>query len=91
MSKDLTTRLAFIKQGENGMQVELVGEKGTLMSMVHSALMSNAELRTLLMPVVMGLMKDEEFLKLTMKDMLDALQKNMGLEDSNESDTLDTN
>ena len=92
MSKDLTTRLAFIKHGENGMQVEIVGEQSTLMSMFHSALMSNSELRSLIMPVVMSLTKDEDFLKLTMNDMLNTLKKKMGMDESNEeSDTLDTN
>jgi hypothetical protein len=92
MSKDLTTRLAFIKQGENGMQVEIVGEQSTLMSMFHSALMSNGELRNLILPVVMSLMKDEDFLKLSMNDMLNSLRKKMGMDEgSEEDDTLDIN
>jgi hypothetical protein len=67
-------RLCFIRQGENGMEVEIVGNANTLMSMLHSALMSHAELRRLIMPVVMNIMKDDKFIEVVMNDMLSALK-----------------
>jgi hypothetical protein len=54
--------------------------------------MSNGELRNLILPVVMSLMKDEDFLKLSMNDMLNSLRKKMGMDEgSEEDDTLDIN
>lgn len=69
-------RLCFIRQGENGMQIEIVGNAQTLMSMIHSGIMSHFELRRLLMPVMMKIMKDEEFIKLAMNDMLSSFSDN---------------
>jgi len=69
-----TDRLCFVRQGENGMQVEIVGSSDTLMSMVHSAIMSHAELRNILMPVFMAIMKDDEFMNIVMNDVLSKLK-----------------
>ena len=92
MSEDLTQRLCFIQRGEHGMQVEIVGEQQTLMSMFHSALMSNAELRQLLMPVMMRLMKDDDFIKLGIDDMMNTLKRRITGDDSDKDEnTLDTN
>jgi hypothetical protein len=67
-------RLCFIRQGENGMQVEIVGNANILMSMLHSALMSHVELRRMMMPVFMNIMKDDKFMEIVMNDMLSALK-----------------
>ena len=57
------------------MEVQVVGDGNTLMNMVHSSLMSHLEIRKILMPVIMKLLKDDEFLKVTMNDMLSSLKE----------------
>ena len=79
-------RLCFLKEGENGMQVQIVGEAGTLMTMVQSAILSHVELRKLFMPVMMNLMKSEEFMAVCMQDMLSSMG---GMKDD-EDEILDT-
>lgn len=82
-----TERLAFIRQGENGMQVEIVGSPKILMSMLHSAILSHIEVRRLMMPLFMAIMKDDKFMEVAMDDMLSAMK---GEEEDNE-DIVDTN
>lgn len=76
-------RLCFIRQGDNGMQVEIVGNGHTLMSMVHSALMTHAEIRKLLIPVFTELMKDEKFLLNALGDALSSI-------DDDDEEIIDT-
>lgn len=75
MSEQEETRLCFIQRGDSQMEVQVIGDGNTLMSMLHSSLMSHLEIRKILMPVVMKLLKDEEFLKVTMNDMLSSLKE----------------
>ena len=81
-------RLCFIRQGSNGMQVEIVGSADTLMSMVHSAIMSHYELRRLLMPVIMKIIKDDKFIEIAMNDMLSHLSPEDS--DGDSDDIIDT-
>lgn len=73
MEENQEDRLCFYRQGENGMQVEIVGNANTLMSMLHSAVMTHAELRRLMVPVFMSIMKDDKFMEIIMNDMLSKL------------------
>jgi hypothetical protein len=63
-------RLAFIRQGEDGMAVELVGRMDTIRNMVRAALQDNMELRKLLMPVIVDLMQDKEFMLSLLDDVI---------------------
>jgi hypothetical protein len=82
--KENIDRLCFIRQGDNGMSIEIVGSPDILMSMIHSGIMSHYELRRLLIPVMMKVMKDDEFMELAMKDMLSKLSG------ENSDDIVDT-
>lgn len=75
MSEQEETRLCFIQRGDSQMEIQVVGDGNTLMNMLHSSLMSHLELRKVIMPVVMRLLKDDEFLKVTMNDMLSSLKE----------------
>ena len=88
MSEEEETRLCFIRRGDNQMEVQIIGESNTLMSMIHTSLMTHLELRKILMPVVMKLLKDDEYLKVVMNDMLSSLNE---LDDDKEDNILDTN
>ena len=83
MSEQEETRLCFIQRGDSQMEVQVVGDGNTLMNMLHSSLMSHLDLRKIIMPVVMKLLKDDEFLKVTMNDMLSSLKE---LDDDKEDD-----
>lgn len=83
MSEKEETRLCFIQRGDSQMEIQVVGDGNTLMNMLHSSLMSHLELRKVIMPVVMKLLKDDEFLKVTMNDMLSSLRE---LDDDKEDD-----
>jgi hypothetical protein len=81
-------RFAIRKEGDdNGMAVELVGDAHTLSNMLASALMSHTEVRQLLMPVFMQLMKDEDFMMVCMQDMMASITPKS--EDSDDSITID--
>lgn len=66
-------RLCFVRKGEDGMEIEIVGNNTTLMAMIHSALLTHVEVRKVLFPVLMALVKDEKFLDIAMQDILDQL------------------
>jgi hypothetical protein len=70
MDKSEQERLCFIRQGDNGMQVEIVGSPSTLMSMLQSALLSHTEVRRIMMPLFLTMMKDEKFLEVAMNDAM---------------------
>ncbi len=74
-------KLCFIRQGENGMEIQIVGNANTLMSMLHAALMSHAELRKIMMPVFQGLMKDDKFFEVVMHDAFSAIEGKSDEED----------
>jgi hypothetical protein len=81
-------RFAIRKEGDdNAMAVELVGDANTLSNMLASALMSHAEVRQLMMPVFMQLMKDEDFMMVCMQDMMASISPKE--EDSDDSITID--
>lgn len=84
-------RIAFVRQGENGMEVEICGDSNTLRSMFHSALKSHQDLRSLLMPVIMMLIQDDEFKSLCISDMVDDIGKQFGLTEPDDEEPLDTN
>jgi hypothetical protein len=83
-----TERLAFIRQGKDGMQVEIVGNPKVLMGMLHSAILSHIEVRRLMMPLFMAIMKDDKFMDVAMNDMLSAMKEE---EDEDDEDIIDTN
>lgn len=74
-------RLCFLRQGENGMEVQIVGSANTLMSMLHAALISHSELRKIMMPVFQSLMKDDKFFEAVMHDAFSALEGKSDEED----------
>lgn len=74
-------RLCFLRQGDNGMEVQIVGNANTLMSMLHAALISHSELRKLMMPVFQSLMKDDKFFEAVMHDAFSALEGKSDEED----------
>jgi hypothetical protein len=80
-------RLAFIRQGEDGMAVELVGRMDTIRNMVRAALQENMELRRLLMPVVVDLMQDKEFMLSLLDDVITEVVDNAS--DKDDSIELD--
>lgn len=86
MSKEnVESRMSFTQQGEKGMEIAIVGSGDTLMSMLHSAIMSHTEVRKIIIPVVMSLLKSDEFMKLTLDDMV------AGLTPDDDKHNLDTN
>jgi hypothetical protein len=80
-------RLFFIRQGKDGMQVEIVGNPQILMSMIHSAILSHIEVRRLMMPLLMTVMKDDKFMEVAMNDMLSIMKG----DDEDDEDVVDTN
>ena len=82
-----TERLCFIRQGKDGMQVEIVGNPQILMSMIHSAILSHIEVRRLMMPLLMTVMKDDKFMEVAMNDMLSIMKG----DDEDDEDVVDTN
>ena len=82
-----TERLCFIRQGKDGMQVEIVGNPKILMGMMHSAILSHIEVRRLMMPLLMTIMKDDKFMEIAMNDMLSIMKG----DDEDDEDVVDTN
>jgi len=85
-----TERLCFIRQGKDGMQVEIVGNPKVLMSMIHSAILSHIEVRRLMMPLLMTIMKDDKFMEVAMNDMLSIMKGDQD-DDDDDADIIDTN
>jgi hypothetical protein len=52
--------------------------------MLHGAIMSHRELRKLIIPVVMNIIKDEAFLEVALRDLTDTLS------DDDKEDIIDT-
>jgi len=92
MSEKIIDKLSFERQGENGMSVEIIGSSDILRSMLHGALMNHKDLRTLIMPVLMELIKNDEFKALCVKDMVTDIGKNLGLgnDDDDDVDSITT-
>lgn len=84
--RDMTDRLCFVRQGENGMEVEIVGSRDTLSSMITSALMNHAEVRRLLMPIMLGLMAEDKFKELCINDMISDIGSGLGINLDGEDD-----
>lgn len=66
--------LSLTQIADDEMQVQIVGQKDLLMAMIYSALMKHKAVRDLLMPVVMQVMKDPEFLQASLEDMANSLR-----------------
>lgn len=71
-------RLAFIRIGEDGMAVEMVGRPQTLQSMVRAAISDNPEIRKLLIPVLFEMMNDKAFMLSLLDDVVDDITGKMG-------------
>jgi hypothetical protein len=84
MSEKIIDKLSFERQGENGMNVEIIGSSDTLRSMFHAALMNHKDLRNLMMPVILMLINDDEFKALCVKDMVADVGKSLGLTDEDD-------
>lgn len=84
-------KLSFSRQGENGMEIEIHGNSDTLRSMIHSALMSHKDLRSLLMPVITHLMQSDDFRNLCITDMVDDIGSQFGLGNEEDDEPFDTN
>ena len=82
---DRRDHLSFTRIGSNGMQVEVKGNADTLRSMFRAAMMEHHDMRKLLIPVIMDILKDEDFLKLGLDDALRAMRG-----EDQEDLTLDT-
>lgn len=67
---DHVERLCFIRKGKEGLDIEIIGSSAVLMNMIQSAMISHAEVRKILFPVMMMLMKDERFLDATIEDIM---------------------
>jgi len=78
-------RLAFIRVGDDGMAVEMVGRPQTLQSMVKAAITDNPEIRKLLIPMVFELMHDKSFMLSLLDDVVDDITGN----NSDDDDTLE--
>jgi hypothetical protein len=78
-------RLAFIRVGDDGMAVEMVGKPQTLQSMVKAAITDNPEIRKLLIPMVFELMHDKSFMLSLLDDVVDDITGN----NSDDDDTLE--
>jgi hypothetical protein len=78
-------RLAFIRVGDDGMAVEMVGKPQTLQSMVKAAITDNPEIRKLLIPMVFELMHDKSFMLSLLDDVVDDITGNS----SDDEDTLE--
>ena len=78
-------RLAFIRVGDDGMAVEMVGKPQTLQSMVKAAITDNPEIRKLLIPMVFELMHDKSFMLSLLDDVVDDITGNS----SDDDDTLE--
>lgn len=78
-------RLAFIRIGDDGMAVEMVGKPQTLQSMVKAAITDNPEIRKLLIPMVFELMHDKSFMLSLLDDVVDDITGNS----SDDDDTLE--
>ena len=83
--ENVESRISFTQQGEKGMEIAIVGSGDILMSMLHSAIMSHTEVRKIIIPVVMSLLKSDEFMRLTLDDMV------AGLTPDDDEHNLDTN
>ena len=70
---DNTERLVIRRSGENSMEVEIVGDQQVLMSMIHAALINHQSIRKTLIPVLHMVMKDDDFLRITLEDMMNDL------------------
>jgi hypothetical protein len=70
MSEETNEILSFERIGENGMKVVVRGTADTLRSMFRAALMEHPDMRKLLMPVIMDIIKDPEFVKQGIQDLL---------------------
>jgi hypothetical protein len=81
---DVRDTLAFTRIGKNGMQVEVKGNADTLRSMFRAALMEHPDMRKLLVPVFMDVMKDPKFIELGLEDLRRSLSRD---EDDIELDT----
>ena len=79
-------RLAFIRAGENGMTVELVGRIDTLRHMIRATLIDNADIRQLIMPVIVDLMHDKDFMMSMLDDTLSHMTKGDDEDDTIELD-----
>ena len=77
-------RLAFIRIGDDGMAVEMVGKPQTLQNMVKAAITDNPEIRKLLIPMVFELMHDKSFMLSLLDDVVDDITGN-----SSDDDTLE--
>ena len=88
--RDMTDRLCFIRQGENGMEVEIVGNAEVLHSMISSALMSHAELRKLFMPIMLSLMADDNFKELCLNDIIGDIGNSLGINLDDDDDPITT-
>jgi hypothetical protein len=90
MSEERKDKLSFERQGDNGMGIEIQGSADTLRSMIHSALMNHKDLRTLIMPVILQLMSDNEFRNLCVNDMINDMASNLGVDTEEDNDPLIT-
>lgn len=81
---DRRDTLSFTRIGKNGMQVEVKGNADTLRSMFRAALMEHQDMRKLLMPVFMDVMKDPKFIELGLEDLRRSFN---GEDDEEELDT----
>ena len=88
--RDMNDRVCFVRQGENGMEVEIVGSAEVLHSMISSALMTHAELRKLFMPIMLNLMADDKFKDLCLNDIIGDIGKDLGIDLDNEDDSITT-
>lgn len=70
---DKRDTLSFTRIGKNGMQVEVKGNTDTLRSMFRAALMEHHDMRKLLMPVIMDVLKDPEFMLKGLEDLKNSL------------------
>ena len=73
--KEPIEKFSISRESEDGMVVELVGNQNTIANMLRSALMSHAQLRRLIIPIVTDLISDKEFLSLMMDDILTQIKK----------------